>query len=397
MWGVSRKELWHIAGLVTAWRSMLFVVGWFAPRWLPFWPTFTIPRILLEQYPLPTWLANWANFDGVHYLTIAQGGYIGTGLVQAFFPVWPYFILRPIQFVTNWPVNWLIVASLALSFFFTLGMSLTWFGLVKQLYGSRVARASLLLLLFFPTGFFFGAVYTEALFLWLVFACVWAASEKKWGWATAFAFLATGTRLVGVFLIPALWLELFLSEASVRRWHISGVFTWIKQKLPTLFLIGLAGTSLLAYMAFLWIEYRDPLYFLHVQSAFNAGRQTDHFILYPQVAWRSLKILLSSQWNLAYFTYALEFVTGTLGLLILLASMKYVRASWWLFSLAAFLLPTLTGTFSSLPRYYLVCWPAFVLLAHLFHTRSRLLSWLALSTALLILTTIMFVQGYWVA
>jgi Gpi18-like mannosyltransferase len=397
MWGLSRKELWHITGIVTAWRVMLFVVGWMAPRWLPFWPAFTIPRILLEQYPLPTWLANWANFDGVHYLTIAQGGYIGTGLVQAFFPVWPYFILRPVEFVTHWPINWLTVVGLGLSAAFTLGMSLTWFGLLKKWYSPRVARAGLLLLLFFPTGFFFGALYTEALFLWLVFSCVWAASEKSWGWATFFAFLATGTRLVGVFLIPALWLELLITEAPHHRWQISLIIPWIKQKLPTIVMIGLAGSSLLAYMAFLWIEYRDPLYFLHVQSAFNAGRQTDHFILYPQVAWRAFKILASSHWNLAYLTYTLEFLAGTVGLLALLASIKYVRASWWLFSLAAFLLPTLTGTFSSLPRYFLVCWPAFILLAHLLNTKSKLLPWLALSTALLILTTIMFVQGYWVA
>jgi hypothetical protein len=151
-------------------------------------------------------------------------------------------------------------------------------------------------------------------------------------------------------------------------------------------------------MFFLYLNFHDPLYFVHVQSEFGAGRQ-ETIILYPQVVWRYIKILLTARpFDLRYFAYVQEFVAGTLGLVGLLVAVRKVRPSYSVFALSAFLLPTLTGTFSSMSRYLLICFPLYFLLTFLVQKWPKLgIVWMAVSTLLLVINTVLFIQGYWVA
>ncbi len=152
-------------------------------------------------------------------------------------------------------------------------------------------------------------------------------------------------------------------------------------------------------MYYLYREFSDPLYFFHVQSEFGGGIRQETVILYPQVVWRYIKILLTARpFDLKYFSYVQEFVTGTIGLILLLYSVTKTRLSYIIFSLLAFLLPTLTGTFSSMPRYILVCFPIFILLS-IWSEKSKIFryTWFTISGILLLLNTVLFIQGYWVA
>lgn len=161
-------------------------------------------------------------------------------------------------------------------------------------------------------------------------------------------------------------------------------------------LVGSLG--LIGYMAYLAKTFGDPLYFLHVQSEFGAGR-TEGFVSYPQVLWRSIKILLTAEpWTLRYYTYVLEFLAGFIGLIgLLVASMK-VRLSYIIFALGAFFTPTFTGTFSSMPRYILVCFPLYFILMNLLVDRPRLRTIiLGVFSISLVVNTVMFIQGYWLS
>jgi hypothetical protein len=151
-------------------------------------------------------------------------------------------------------------------------------------------------------------------------------------------------------------------------------------------------------MSFLVHEFHDPLYFAHVQSAFGGGRE-EKIIFYPQVVWRGLKILLTSRpFDWRYFTYIQEFCAGVGGLLLLLISTKFVRASYVFFAFFAFFLPTTTGTFSSMPRYLLVCFPIFLFFTYFIQKSPlRMVLWLSLSIIFLVINTLLFIQGYWVA
>jgi hypothetical protein len=163
-------------------------------------------------------------------------------------------------------------------------------------------------------------------------------------------------------------------------------------------IISIGALGLIFYMMYLSARFDDPLYFLHVQAEFGGGRQ-ENLVLLPQVVWRYLKIL----WyyrpiGLSYLVFAQEFLM-TVGVFVgLLLSLRYIRFSYVLFALMAFLLPTLTGTFSSMPRYVLVCFPITMLLViFLQNRRWAKVIYLVGSGILLILNTLLFIQGYWVA
>src|SRR6185369_6540698 len=105
---MKRKHFFYITILFLIWRGYLFLASFTADKLLLYAPTFPYFDIDLPQYSLPRWIYSWANFDGVHYLTIAQKGYIGTGLIQAFFPLLPYVLLRSLFLLSGGHLNTLL-------------------------------------------------------------------------------------------------------------------------------------------------------------------------------------------------------------------------------------------------------------------------------------------------
>lgn len=397
---MTRSEIYRVLAVFGIWRVALLVVSWLAPLWLAYDPTFPYTDIFFVGSNWPQWLYSWANFDGVHYLMIIDNGYIGVGLIQAFFPVFPmlaWMIKQPLLWLSvNAPTltAGLLLANLAAAVFAVL-----WFGWVKSLAGVKIAWLSLLALLLFPTSFFLGAFYTESFFLCLVVGSWWAAGQRRWWLAGILAALAAGTRVVGVFLVPSLFMLLLQSEMkSPQDWRLALQRVWQRRK-SELLAISFGVTGLLAYMLYLQAEFKDALYFFHVQEEFGGIRQ-EQIILYPQVLWRSIKILITVQpLDWAYLTYVQEFLAGTLGLGVILLSFR--QPKWWaysLFSLGVFLVPTLTGTFSSLPRYILASLVIFLWLAQTGRSRPWVLAaYLICSSLLLLINTVLFIQGYWVA
>ncbi len=395
---VTRKQFFQLLAFFLSWRVVLFVIGALSDFILPYAPSFPYAENLLPSFNSPRWLYSWANFDGVHYLTIAQSGYIGTGLIQAFFPFLPYILLHLPRLLLGTAFNPLI-AGLVFTNIATFLLMMTWFLFVQSKIGEKAAWLSVLLLFLFPTSFFFGTLYTEAFFLLFVIAAFYSLDQKKWWLMALMVMAATATRVVGIFLLPALLMELWMQwrEKSGKK-PTYDLHRFVEQEWKGILALSLGSLGLLSYMLFLWIEFHDPLYFIHVQSEFGAGRQ-EAIILYPQVIWRYLKILVTVRpIDVRYFAYFQEFIAGTLGLLALLWSWKRVRTSYLLFALGSFFLPTLTGTFSSMPRYILVCFPLFLFLTFLLQKKKRYtVLWLGVSTLLLIFNTILFIQGYWVA
>lgn len=379
------KQWWvRICLLVLVWRVCLFGIGGIADHLFSYAPSFPYADVYFESSALPRWLYSWANFDGVHYITIALKGYKGYGLIQAFFPMYPYLILHSIEVATSYHIN-TILLGLFVSNAALIGAALFFFDLVKKQFSEKSAWLSLFVMLLFPTSFFFGAMYTESLFLLFVFAAFWAAQRQKWLMVAVMISAASATRLVGIMLVPALLIELWQQ----------------KQFTPTKAAYILSGSfGLIGFMAYLFKVFDDPLYFLHVQSGFGAGR-SEKIVLYPQVLWRALKILNTARpINWKYFSYVEETFASTASLFLMFLGIDLLKLpwSWWIFSLGAFLLPTLSGTFSSMPRYVLVCFPLFIFLAAAIEKYPKLaVLWYGVSLALLVMNTMLFIQGYWVA
>jgi hypothetical protein len=75
--------------------------------------------------------------------------------------------------------------------------------------GAPAARATVWALALFPASVFFSAVYSEALYLLLSVACIYAARTGRWGWAGVAGALGAATRSAGVLLVvplAVLWL-----------------------------------------------------------------------------------------------------------------------------------------------------------------------------------------------
>jgi len=370
-----------------------------APNLIVYQPSFPYAYTILPDFGVPQWLYSWANFDGVHYITIVDHGYVGTGLIQAFFPVFPLLVRVMSLALPSTLLAGLVTANLA-----AVGLALIWFALAKDIGGRTFAWWSLACLFLFPTSFYLGAYYTESIFLSLVAASFLAARHKYWWVAGGLVALASATRVVGVLLVPSLLLMLLqqqLSQKSPRRWQnwVRATQQMLTEHFPAVVAITMGIMGLLAYMLYLQIEFNDSLYFFHVQNEFGGIRQ-ENLVMYPQVLWRAVKILLTvSPTSWLYLVYVQEFVVGLVGLAAILWS--FTKTKWWpysLFSLGVLVVPTLTGTFSSLPRYALVSLALFLWLPWV--TRSRpwvLVIYLLCSSLLLLINTVLFIQGYWVA
>lgn len=357
-----------IAVVFFVWRLLISageLIGWV---FVPFKSSFPYIDSILQASKLPQWLWQWANFDGVHYLGIVAHSYQGYG-VQVFFPFYP-IVARAVGLIV--PSN--LLSALLVSHVAIFAAAGILYRLTTKTFDKNIARWTILFLFFFPTSFFFGAVYTESLFLLLILL----AFETKGWWSGVFGLLAGGTRLVGAFVAPA---RILLFP---RNW-------W------SVFSLGGVG----AFMLYLWWRFTDPLIFLTAQNAFRNNRaDTLTALVNPfQVMFRYLNIFVTADpSHFDFWVAVLEFFAFLLGAGILAwlwLKQKRLR-SYLIFAWLALLLPTLSGTLSSMPRYLLIIFPIFIGLAQI---RNKPIKYgvLGVFIVLLILLTCLFTRGYFIA
>ena len=246
--------------------------------------------------------------------------------------------------------------------------------MIIKLYNPKIAFWSLIFLLTFPTSFYFGAVYTEGLFFLMIISSFYLAQQNKNWQAAIIGFFASATRLVGIFLS--------LSVFTKRN----GQF-----RLPLL----LVPLGLISYMVYLQLKFNNALYFLSAQTAFGQNRETTKIILLPQVFYRWINQLLSTH-GLVFANSAFELSTTILTIIFLVIGIKTIKKEWIIFSALTLITPTLTGSLASMPRYVLIAFPIYIVLAQLKNTATKITIAL-IFTILLFITTILFSQGYWVA
>lgn len=385
------------------WRALLFVVAGFGASFWAFLPRFPYSEIFLTNSGYPSWIWSWANFDGVHYLTIAKSGYWAQ-FTQVFFPLFPILLgfVDKILFFVNPIINGLLISN------FCLFIALVIFSKLLFIdYKSNHIKWMILFVLIIPASFYFGSLYTESLFFLFVISSFLAARKKRWWLSGILGALASATRLVGIFLLPALLWEWYkdkykvqsskfkVAANSLNPYHKFLNFAFCILHSPILYLVPL---GLVAYMVYLQIAFGDWLYFWHVQPVFGGERSGSSIILLPQVIWRYIKILTSIPIAKESFWIPLLELTSTIStiVLLLIAHIRKVRLSYLIFSWFAVLTPTLTGTFSSMPRYILVAFPIFIVLG-LIKSRPFKILLSVICLMLSVILTILFTRGHWVS
>ena len=206
----NKKVLFFVLSVFIIWQILISGLILLGERYFPT----TMEYLYTEKRMInPRWLWSRANFDGIHYLDIARKGY---GVYQqAFFPLYP----KLIEYLGFSPIfqGRTLVAGLLISVISLFFGLLLFYKLIRLDYQKNIARRAIIYLLIFPTSFYFAAVYTEALFLVLVLASFYFARTKHWWWAGIFGLLATSTRLPGIFLFPALMVELWMQAGLHQK------------------------------------------------------------------------------------------------------------------------------------------------------------------------------------
>ncbi|MBI2334790.1 hypothetical protein HYU96_03220 [Candidatus Daviesbacteria bacterium] len=367
------------------WKAVLVAVLIYSVSFIPLQYTDRFLGGGPVNYMLAPELFSWANFDGEHYLSIAIFGY--KEKEHAFFPVYPgliSFLARPfspdlLSFIVNSTIAGLVISNL--SFLLALIFLMQ---LIKIDFPKKIAFLTLAILLVFPTSFYFGAVYSEGLFLLLTVGSFYLARKGRFLGASILGAAASATRVFGVLLLPALFIE-----AREQKAKFSKSF-WI-------FLIPM---GLVVYMLYQYFTTGDPLAFYNLQGQVGEQHQSG-LILLPQVYFRYIKMLLTVDLgNPIYQTIILEFLVGIIFFLLpIYGYFKKARLSYVVFAMLGFLMPAITGSFSSVPRYVTILFPSFLFLAMLINKLPNLLkiAVLSFSALILMIETALFLRGYWIA
>jgi mannosyltransferase PIG-V len=198
-------------------------------------------------------LAPLARWDAVWYLRIADSGYGDSAPRAAFFPLYP-LLVRSAAAPGGGSEAALLIASYAVALGAFLGALVLLYRLATLELGRRFASPTLLLLAVFPAAVYFGAPYSESLFLLVSVGGFYAARTEHWAWAGVCAAAASATRSAGLVLLLPLAMLWWSSRGRRPR-----DAAWLL----------LSPLGVLAYSAWLGLVERDALRFLDIQDAWS--------------------------------------------------------------------------------------------------------------------------------
>lgn len=329
------------------------------------------------------YLFSWANFDGEHYLAISIFGY--KALEHAFFPAYPLLINLTHQiFSYDLSSSWkyAAISGIIISNAFLIASLYIFRKLIELDFDKKISYYAVVSLLAFPTSFFLGAIYNESLFLFFTLMSFYMARKQNWLVAGIFGMLSSATRVMGIFLLPALLFDAYQQKSLKKSFGLL-----------------LIPFGLFSYMYYQFTLTGDPLAFYHLQTTIGEHRQSD-LVLLPQVLFRYLKILTNvSVENPIFQTIVLEFLSMILFLsLLFYGYKKKIRYSYLIFGLLALLVSPLQGSLTSIPRYVLVVFPGFIAIAIYLTNLPKGLRWLIILTSIsaLVLESSLYFRGYWV-
>ncbi len=374
---------WHVSYAIRIWLGwmiILTVVGAAIMAQVP------VEGPIHNYYGISNDLAVWTNWDGNNYVTIARDGY-GTEILPlyAFFPLFP-FLMRGLVTIlgVSYPMAGMIISRIA-----TLGTLIFLIQLVEHRWGREVAYKSAWLLLIFPTSFFMMAVYTESLFLFLILASWYFTQQKNYLVASIFGFLAPLTRLVGGCIAPII-LWKYLTDRKNQGTPIGwGIMTTLSP---------ICG--LVVYGYYNYIQTNNFLHFIDVQKYWvEHGRGGYHNPI--AIIWDyTLRTIQSFPEDKLFIFGSFDFWFTIFALIILIwiTVKKIFPFSYLFWSWSVLLIPIISGSLVSMPRYVLSFFPLYIILA-IWSVQYSLFDKLYTLCSILLLATLytMFLFQVWVA
>lgn len=339
------------------------------------------PLAANTHFPDALWLM-WNHFDAGFYVDIAKNGYWPASTLHVmsnwiFLPLFP-ILIRPLGLLFGGSLAAFNIAGVIVSNAAGLVAVIYLYLLVRREFDSRTASRAVFYLALFPTSFYLSAIYPESLFLACVLACIYYARQHRWWLAGICGALASLDRIQGFLLVvPVAWeywqvLSDFyapLPDMS-RLTPFQKAYAWLQSRCLGLALgaeslrnwlnalaIVLIPLGMVPFFIYSQIKTGDFLATIHNHQAW--GR---HF----ELPWQSLAHALQHpqgpnpmNWDFWLLNIIVVFVF--LGFAIW--SLRRLPMIYSLYTLVMVIMPISTARLNSTSRYYLVVFPAFILLA----------------------------------
>jgi Gpi18-like mannosyltransferase len=406
--------------IVLIWLAWAIIVigfqAWMDARITPQWPDRSLSSTTDvtgtdyqkgQKYLLEPFMNNQVAWDSEYYLAIAVGGYddpatdlIGppnnqVTLSYSFLPFYPFLIRLfaiPLSLLGLNPIATATLSGVIVSALGALGGMLALYDLTRDSLGEDGALRSAFYLIIFPTGFFLVQVYTEGVFVGLVFGCLALLRRKNWLMAAILASCTVLTRPVGIAIFIPLfvnwlrtgdWMDLDLEWRQVFHQGIS------RQSLTRALLVF---APLITFLTWKFSYYGIAFDFVEMQYYGSTFMDLGRAFFVWVDAWRSIFLGIpprAANYILIFFIFILGLISS------LRITRDYPEAAW--FSLAVIIISVGSGPPSGIHRYILTTPAIFIFLAKLGNNPVFDRVWTVLSLLWMGALAALFALDMWVA
>ncbi len=373
------KRLKDLIVIAVVFKLVMFLVVYLASNLLPICEPLYSKDFVYPPHENINAATAFKTWDAMHYLFLSENGYPNDmQMSDAFYPLYPFLI-----YVFRFAVRNSLVTGLVLSNVASLTAIILLYLLLKKKFGDRTAMISCLLLMAFPTFFYTGLVYTEALLLMLVLWLFYFRESQRYFLAGIAAFLIPLTRPTGILI--ALPLAAIIVWEMVRR----GSLRLAKEYF--LMLCWLLGVS--CYLVVMKSYTGSYFTGFRAQGMFVAGNSIAS-IFHP-VDWFDRNFIHLDYTINGYTTGVIARIFFILFICSLYHIYRRMGFSYLAFAVALGLIPAMSGSFMSYQRYLLVVFPLFPVWALWLKDKSYIL--MVPMLCLEILFLVMHSLNYWVA
>ena len=335
------------------------------------------------RWPDALWLM-WQHFDSGFYLDIAKNGYWDVNVITTqsnwiFHPLYP-ILIAPFGHLFGGSDAAYSIAALLVSNVAAL-LAITYlYLLVRDEFGAPIAARTVFYLALFPTSFYLSAAFSESVFLVCALACIYYARRHQWWLAGLCGGLASLARIQGLMLFaPVLW-EYWqvladryapLPDDIRSRPLVDQARVWLRSRTQGVLLatkhwrnwLSLLGTTLvplglLPFLVYAKIQTGDFLEPIHGHSqGWGRGfefpwRTIGHALLHPTA-------ISAFEWNF----WPLNMLMIAVFLLFTIWAFRRLPLIYAIYTFVMVVMPLCTGSINSISRYYLIVFPAMILLA----------------------------------
>ena len=367
-----RRDYWNLFWWLFLTTLLVYITG-------------VIAQAMSNEGPHTVWEHFFNAFvrtDAKNYLIIARDGYTAVGenrFFIVFFPLFPYMI----RFFAVLFGGDFVVAAFVLNFILMYLAIVVMFRLGIMDFPKKTVYTAIGLLLLFPEAFFFHNPYNEPLFLLLSLWSMYFTRRDKYALAGLAGMLCAFTRAAGVLCAVPLVARSFIRAFDGGAFH---PLQWLKKAVWSM--LTLCGTGL--YLLVNAIVTGNPFMFLVHQSE----HWDNSFKLFPNAVSTIAGRMLHNTDVYQSALWISQFAAIFLFLFLLVVGVWKLSTEMSLYNCAYFFLMISLSWLLSAPRYLMVLFPSFFVLATVLDNKVLRAIVMALFGIGLCVMTYLFCIGY---